>query len=368
MSPESDRKDLPEQDPEADSRGMDKGLVRGIGPDSRFESGVPAASKQDDEAFAQLAGLSPAPAREDMGRSDETVPSESHDPVFGLSFEEKGVADVDEAPLDSAELLEPLPEGPVPESSGFEPLEDLAGEFSRENIEAEDSALPTTARPPMPGLSERLMEAEWLLQELERQPRDRSMDDNESDSSEPGGAPCPEAGFDWAVAASRARKAEAFKVRRRSSRFRQVLGYFFLLLVLGALFAAAVLAYLYWPRALFDSPERRLEAAGTLMNQQRFEEAAIAFQGFTELFPQHPRRPEAQLSAALAMRQAAGQAHDQARRNLERAIGIFERFLHENPDHPQYQRADTLMRELITELREITPHLLPEPIELPRTP
>lgn len=368
MSPESDRKDLPEEVPEPGTSGMDNGFARGIGPDSRFESGVPAASAQDDAAFAQLGGLSPAPAHEAPGRSDEIVASESNDSVFGLSFQEKGVADVDEAPIESAELLEPLPGGPVPESSGFEPLEGLAGEFSREDIEAEHSALSTPARPPMPGLSERLMEAEWLLQELERQPRERSVDGNEPDSPEPGGTPFPEAGFDLAEAASRARKPDAFKVRRRSSRFRAALGYLFLLLVLGGLFAAAVLAYLHWPWAVFDSPERRLEAAGTLMNQQRFEEGAEAFQRFIELFPQHPRRSEAQLSAALAMRQAAGQAYDQARRNLERAIGIFERFLRENPDHPQYQRADALMRELITELREMTPHPLPEPIEQPRIP
>lgn len=350
MTPEQERNGNSEEesgyslDPDVNQRfrgGMDR--------DSRFESGLAGLPVQEEEAFAQLGGLGPLPPEEDPA----LVPEEAQEPVFGLDFSEKGVSDVDDRPAGRADLLEPLPGGSI---SGFAALEGMAETRGEEGMAGADSApADVPLRPPMPGLSERLMEAEWLIQELERQPREHPPDIDEPVPDILADSPFPDPGLDFREAASRARKPEAYEVRRQAGGFRRVLMRLFLLILFTGVIAAAALAYWQWPWPGFDTPERQLALAGRLMTRQQYEEAAAAFQRFAELFPQHPRRPEAQLSAALAMRQAAGQAQDQARRNLERAVVFFERFLNDNPEHEQYVRIEALLRALIAELRESEP-------------
>lgn len=198
----------------------------------------------------------------------------------------------------------------------------------------------------------RLAEAEELLQALDRQPRDIPDVPPPRTPAQSHATPGPQEDLEQADEypdIMRAHKSQR-RVYRRSRRhiLRKVLAG--VCVLMGC--AGVYYAYTKYVAPITVSADALYAEAGSLMQQGRYEEAAQEWRLFTQRFPTHGDRAEAQFQAAFAYFLAQPAGDDEARDYARRAMALFEEFMKDNPGHRKAVRAECMIGVLHYRLQQ----------------
>lgn len=265
-----------------------------------------------------------------------------------------------EDPVSLESLLEEALATPSEMSIPPNPPEDIRP-FQRDLEPPAEAAPAITHAPPPHGGRQaapavtperRLAEAEVLLQELDRQPRDAA--ETPSDFSHTQSTIGSDQRDDTELADDypdmmRAHGSQR-RVYRRSRRHilrKLLVGLFVLLTGLGGYYA-----YKTYVAPITVSAEALYAGAASLMQQGEYEGAANEWRLFTQRFPAHAECAEAQFQAAFAFFLARPSSDDEAREFNRRAIALFEEFIGENPGHRKAVRAACLIGVLHFRLQQ----------------
>jgi tetratricopeptide (TPR) repeat protein len=219
-----------------------------------------------------------------------------------------------------------------------------------------DAATPAAAEPPRrtatkggPG-SGALAEAEQLMQALGKTPSTPSpalpamplVPAPQSPPGEPDAEVIPS--YDYSAAPTRRRSRRHSRIARRGWRILKLV-----VLVVAAVSAAVMV----WVRLLapyLERPEDLEAKASRLMSEQRYTEASTAY---TQLSHRDAAdRPEAQFQAAYALTLEPERSLDETRARYEKALGLFESFVKDNPGHPKETRALCIMGRLHYQMQD----------------
>ena len=304
------------------------------------KAALPAEESPAEESPAEESPAEEAPAEEEPAEEaahTEPEPREETEPPT-LSEEELPAADAASAPRPELEMA-----------------------FDDDPVASHGTPRPASTAPPEP----RLHEAEYLLNELEQQPRERAVPE-----AAPQDAPDadelvydeyesePRFEYDYSASPARPRRS-----RRRSHRRRKLVRRLTALAVLVLLAGGALLAYEYFLQpVVLDANELYAKGVAEL-ETGAYLAASDTFSAFVRRFPEDTRRGDAQFQAAWALQRAPTQSQDQRRDNARRALAIFQEFVEANPAHAKRPRAECLMGVLHYSLGEHE-----KAVELLRTP
>lgn len=333
------------------------------------------------------ANHAPLPAPEPETEAEEIIPADADlsagEPV-PAEIEPNEIPQAEAAPepsLEEPDAQAPIEQAVLPAISDAEPSAPAAEDdfdlliqsssiaeqldSSIHYPEPEKTAPPSSA--PDPGLSQRLAEAEQLLQELEQQPRDESPKPPPSPSAAP---PVPREirwqrppvvppedpegkephdrelrfEYDYSAAPGRRSRRQRAHIRRRFTRL------VFLVLCAAVIGAAGFLVYNHVLHPAIAPPDEMLANARQLMEHKDYEAASSAYQHFTRRYSDHPALPEAEFEAALALKLAPGVSRDAVRSLREESLALFKKFVEDNPGNPKRARAECIMGILYFEL------------------
>jgi len=390
-------------------------LLEQLPDDERLGSGVPPEQRASDLDFIQMTGLTRS--QRPRGHAPETpVSRDDLDPQRPVSFYEQGVEDVDASmapgsmetlgresedilaarrdspsiaqlkgiiadlssekgstprdrehtPLEIPAAHKPLIEGndigdSEPRAGTQDETEEIIIDTEEVVVEDPSPAPWPSSSPDLPPLQadpEHLREAEQLLDELQRQPREATynLEDEREELPQPTDGPTAGVVLPGPVEkdASIYERPLRPHARRRSRSAKDRVSRRLVRWGVRAVVAAAVcgaIAVLYMYIApLLSAPDETLSRAEALARKGQYERASEAYQAFARLHPLHTDRPRAQFESALILLQAKADAADKERRLHEKALGLFEAFIQDNPDHTWEVRARSLIGVLYCRL------------------
>ncbi|MCX5771378.1 MAG: tetratricopeptide repeat protein, partial [Candidatus Hydrogenedentes bacterium] len=249
-------------------------------------------------------------------------------------------------PVPQEVFEEPIPEPEFESEPKFEPEpEPESFVAAAPTVETETvSVAPIKETPEPPDLAE----AELLLRALENQPRDLppspATEMPAPVSTEPAAHQAGDV-EDLPVrepmtrhGARRSRRSRS-RVRRRRVRLA--------VMSVAIVAAAAIITGGYvWIRPALSSPEARFASAERMASGGSFSQASAAFESFASAYPQHPLRSSAEFMAAHFASMSPAGDFDEEQAVAQRALGLFENFLRDNPTHVKAPRAWVMLAQL----------------------
>ncbi len=113
-------------------------------------------------------------------------------------------------------------------------------------------------------------------------------------------------------------------------------------LVVALAVGTGIGAFMMYERAV-QPPRAAFDAAQSLIDKARFEDASSAFLDFTKRYPGNPRRAEALYMAGFALQLVPEDPAPRAKEAYTESIELLRGFIEEYPAHEKSPRAETLM-------------------------